>query len=169
MRHRFYVAEVTALVLLLLGPVGCGMRTDVIERTPLSTSLRSYRSVSLELVYTVAMDEDELADFEEQLEQRLEESGIFREIVSYGLPADALIRASLISRSEDGAVVLTFAVEIFDNRQRQLVGRFDVIANSQQVGGGGAIDINLDTKDERALYKAGRAIANHLEELAGDG
>ena len=134
---------------------------------PLVTSLSAYRSARV-LVVAPELDADDASDFAEGLEKKLAHSGIFQSVAQPNQPSELLIRVTLINNNEESGVQLDFAVEMFDERRRQLVGRFDVKADSKEFAysGGGGIHLDFDSKTTRALEIAEDAIISHLEQLA---
>lgn len=145
---------------------GCH-RATVVDSWPLVTKLSAYRSARI-LVVTPGLDADDASDFAEALEKKLTHARIFRSVAHENQPSELLIRVTLLDKKEDSGVELDFAVEMFDQRRRQLVGRFDVTADSKEFAysGGGGIHLDLDSKTTRALEKAENAIISHLEQLA---
>lgn len=143
---------------------------EVVDSAPLAEKLASFRSARI-LVAAPGLDDDDAREFGEELEKKLGEAEIFRQVVRPNQPSELLIRVSLLDKKEDGSVALRFAVELFDERNRRLIGRFDVTADSKSdsFSGGGSINVNFDSKTTRALEKAEDAILSHLEDLAKGG
>jgi hypothetical protein len=141
-------------------------RADVVDSVPLSADLRQYRNVAV-FVIAPALEADDAAEFEEELRERLADEELWRDIRPPGETAELVLRLTLVGQTEDDE--LTFSVELFDDRRRMLVGRFEVTADGASSGGiGTGVSVNFSSDLTRALEKAAKAIVAHLHDLYGN-
>ncbi len=166
MRRRPRTVGAALVIAASFSLAGCH-RPDVVDRAPLIVNLRAYPSASL-AVYAAELDPSDVTTFAENLDEKLTRSRIFRTVVGFGLPADLFIRVTLLDRYGDSSGAFTFAVELFDNRTRQLVGRFDVLANAKEFSDDDTLDLEFESKHERALARVADAIVKHLQDLTPD-
>ena len=142
---------------------------EVHDRVPLAVRLGAFHSATF-VVAGGSLDADDVKSFREELVTRVTDAKLFAQVVPPGAVAELMIRVTLLSESDDGAVEVSFAVELFDVRQQhKLVGRFDVDADSRSGGGfsmGSGVNIDFDSKTTKALEKAASAIVAHLEEVS---
>lgn len=134
---------------------------------PLAERLDGFHSAGV-IVIAEGLDADDRAELAKDLSERLRDAKLVSTVLEPGSVGELVVRVTLLQAKEDGSVELSFAVELFDDRQKRLIARFDVTADSKSGGmsGGGGININFESKTSRALGKAAEAIVDHLRELA---
>jgi len=149
---------------LLLGAVGCTHFAEVVDRTPVTVRLRSFRTAAVQVVRG-GLDADDAADFGEELTKRIGGANVFGSVLPAGSAAELLIRVTLLGETDSGRVELRFAVDLVD-AHGQSVGSYTVTADSRSdvdMGGG---NFDFDSKTSKALEKATGAIVDHLVEIA---
>jgi hypothetical protein len=162
MRHRILGAIVASA--LLLGAMGCTHFAEVVDRTPVTVRLRSFRTVTVQVV-PGQLDADDAADFSSELTKRIGDANVFGSVLPSGSAAELVIRVTLLGKTDSGSVELRFAIDLVDAHGRS-VGSYAVTADSRSdvdMGGG---NFDFDSKTSKALAKATGAIVDHLVEIA---
>ena len=168
--RAFTLASVMAFAIISVGSLGCSRSAQLVNETAPHTKLATYGSAALEVVAD-ALPSDARADLSQELEAQLSDSKLFTRIWAPGsrATADVTLRVTLLRVLREEAVEVAFRVELLEpRRDRALVARFDVKANSKTTGiaGGGGAAYDFEDKTERAIEKAVRAITAHLETYA---